>query len=588
MSGKKGFGGWFGHHGHHGHNAGLKLQGTKAGEVLTGGHLDDQIYGGRGDDTLLGGGGNDTLYGDGKAKAWGWDKCVWWSPRASDDDFLDGGAGSDKVFGGRGDDVLLYSMAGNLGAGFVDAGAHDLYDGGSGIDTLRLELTYGEFLLDSVRQDIAAFEAFLDARANPRSDHGKTFEFKSFDLDARNFEALDVALVNGAPTALDDAEDTDEDTPITIAPASVLANDSDADHLDVLCVIDANPTSTLGAVVAIDANGNLSYDPSDAPFLQQLAQGATVVDSFTYTIADLGGATATATVQITVTGVNDLPDALNDEETVLVTGSGGGGQPDERLITFDGAASAGDVDGYAFAGFSLFGFAGVGGSAMAAAGTGNDNVGGEFDADGAVTRVDGQDFALKSLAIAAFFVEPTVTIVGYNDGAAVDGAEISLTLNAAYVTIDFGAAWASVDEVRFYAELDPNQGMSGDYVLIDNLTVASGSGGGGTPTAEPIDIDVLANDTDIDAGDELALLSFDGTSEMGALISQNDDGTLHYDPTGIDLPVLAAGEKAFDTFEYTVSDGHGGTDVASVSIELLGAGDPALLGSLGAPDVDLL
>jgi Ca2+-binding RTX toxin-like protein len=89
----------------------------------------------KGDDVLVGTSSNDKLSG-GKGN-----------------DYLDGGAGSDKLFAGPGDDVLVYSMAGNLGAGFENVGAHDEYNGGAGSDTLVLQLTYGEAQLASVQQD---------------------------------------------------------------------------------------------------------------------------------------------------------------------------------------------------------------------------------------------------------------------------------------------------------------------------------------------------------------------------------------------------------------------------------------------------
>lgn len=557
------------------------IGGGKANDHLLGSGGRDVVVGRQGDDWIHGGAGNDLLAGDDLSggKFWGWIYGGCWHARGTGNDFLDGGAGSDLVLAGRGNDIANYTLQENLRS-------HDVYDGGKGFDTLQLSLTYGEARLAAVQADIAAFGKFLDCRADPRSDHGKTFEFKSFDLDARNFEALEVKLVNTAPRAGDDADATSEDAPLAITPGKLLANDADPDHLDVVGVVDADALSALGAQITLGDDGSLTYDPTHALTLQQLAAGATIVDTFDYAIADLASATSTATVQITVTGVNDAPVAQDDAVTVAVSS---GGQVDERVITFDGAASAGNVDGYAFAGFSLFGFAGVGGSAMGAAATGNDNVGGDFDADGALTRVDNQDFALKSLSIAAFFVEPTVTIVGYNDGDPVAGAEVSLVLNAAYKTVDFGAAWASVDEVRFYGDLDPDQGMAGDYILIDNLSVASGSGGG-AGAAEPIDIDVMANDSDVDLGAILELLDFQATSELGATISRNPDGTLRYDPSAVDeILALAPGESATDAFEYTVSDGNGGTDVATVHVELLGGGETSpFAGLLGAPDVDLL
>ena len=573
MSGRKGFGGWFGHdhhhHHHHGGPKGLTLKGTKGDDVLIGSARDDKLHGGKGDDELFGLAGRDKLLGD------------------AGNDFLDGGAGSDKAHGGRGDDVLLYSMSGNLGEGFADIGAHDVYDGGKGFDTLRLELSYGEYLLESVLADIDAFEAFLECRANPRGEHGKTFHFQSFDLDARNFEALEIVLLNAAPIARNDAAQTDEDTPLAIAPASLLANDSDTDHLDELAVIDVDALSAFGAVITVGADGNLHYDPSDALELQQLAQGATAVDHFGYTIADLGSEGANATVQVTVTGVNDLPTAVGDVVSLPVS-SGGGGEAFFLQITFEGESDPAAVNGFEFAGFSISPERGEDNSYMAYAGTNSDNAGGLPGVDGVVLHIGGGEFSLQSLALASRFASATVTIEGFRDGGAVAGAVTDpiLLVNTSYTPVTFGSAWSSIDELRFYSsDLD-------DYILLDNLQVfldGGGGGGGGTPQAEPVNIDVLANDTDVDDGDVLALLSFDDTSAMGALISQNPNGTLRYDPGGMDLPVLAPGETVTDTFEYTITDAYGGTSTASVSVELTGA-DPDLsfAASPGAPDVELL
>jgi VCBS repeat-containing protein len=80
-------------------------------------------------------------------------------------------------------------------------------------------------------------------------------------------------------------------------------------------------------------------------------------------------------------------------------------------------------------------------------------------------------------------------------------------------------------------------------------------------------------------------------SEMGAVISLNDDGTLRYDPTGsAEIQALGEGQTATDTFQYTISDGHGGASYATVTVELFGVDEPAPLfaGLLSGPDVDLL
>ncbi|HEX6692632.1 MAG TPA: Ig-like domain-containing protein, partial [Burkholderiales bacterium] len=280
-----------------------KLKGDQGNDLLDGGSGNDRLYGGKGDDRLLGGAGNDVLYGDdGKSKGWGhgWDKFCWWKPRGDYDDYLDGGAGNDRVYGGKGDDVAVYTMAENLGA-------RDDYDGGSGSDTLVLRLTSGEARLASVKHDIAGFEAFLDRHGK----HGKEFEFRSFDLDVSNFEELKVELVNTGPTANNDTAATDEDTALVLAAAGLLANDTDPDHLDELRVTGAG-ASTHGALVTVGAGGAIAYDPTASAALQSLALGMSATDKFSYTIADIAGATSTATVSVTVAGRNDAPVAQDD------------------------------------------------------------------------------------------------------------------------------------------------------------------------------------------------------------------------------------------------------------------------------------
>jgi VCBS repeat-containing protein len=420
-----------------------------------------------------------------------------------------------------------------------------------------------------------------------------SFSYTISDLAGETASAaVQVTLtgVNDRPVALADSNAKDEDHAVA---GNVLANDDDIDVGDTLAVAAVNGSAAnvgapivlgSGARLTVNEDGSYTYDPAGR--FEYLGVSESITDSFDYTIADLGGATASATTRITVTGVNDAPAAADDIIAPVAAAS----VVEERLITFNEEVNPPtDVGGYAFAGFTIFGFGGVEGTSMAAAGTGNNNVGGGFDADGAVKRADGQDFAVHSLSIAALSFEPRVKIMGYNDGKPVEGAELTQDLAGGYATIDFGAAWESVDEVRFYGTVAEPEG---DYLMIDNLLVSSGGGASGHSEDAPLEsIDVLANDTDVDSSDVLHVSGFSATSKMGAAISLNADGTLRYDPTEADdIQMLARGETATDTFQYTATDGHGGMSVATVSVALLGADepDPSLTASLGAPDVDLL
>ncbi|MDJ0776571.1 MAG: DUF4347 domain-containing protein [Gammaproteobacteria bacterium] len=78
-------------------------------------------------------------------------------------------------------------------------------------------------------------------------------------------------------------------------------------------VVGHDATSTLGAAVTVNGDGSFSYDPG--ALFDGLAAGATVVDTFDYTIEDTEGSQDTATVSVTVTGVNDAPTATNLSST---------------------------------------------------------------------------------------------------------------------------------------------------------------------------------------------------------------------------------------------------------------------------------
>ena len=60
----------------------------------------------------------------------------------------------------------------------------------------------------------------------------------------------------------------------------------------------------------MSAGGAFTYDPGSV--FQSLGVGESATDSFAYTVSDIAGAAATATVSITVAGVNDAPVAVAD------------------------------------------------------------------------------------------------------------------------------------------------------------------------------------------------------------------------------------------------------------------------------------
>ena len=134
-------------------------------------------------------------------------------------------------------------------------------------------------------------------------------------LTATGTVNVTVTEVNDSPAATNDAVTTAEDTPLGFAASTLTTNDSTGpanESGQTLTVTGVSATSAQGGTVVLNA-GTITYTPPANYF------GA---DSFTYTVSDDGttnGAadpkTANATVNVTVTEVNDLPVANGDPQT---------------------------------------------------------------------------------------------------------------------------------------------------------------------------------------------------------------------------------------------------------------------------------
>ena len=133
-------------------------------------------------------------------------------------------------------------------------------------------------------------------------------------------KAFKVGAANRAPDAVDDSATLDEDTSLAIA---VLTNDNDPDG-DPLTV--AATTSPSHGSVAVNPEGTITYTP-EANY-----HGS---DSFTYTIGDGRGGADTATVSVTVSPVNDAPEAVDAVFTLDENSAAG---------TSVGAINATDID----------------------------------------------------------------------------------------------------------------------------------------------------------------------------------------------------------------------------------------------------
>jgi len=127
---------------------------------------------------------------------------------------------------------------------------------------------------------------------------------------------ITVHGVRPGPVAADDTAATDEDTPLVVSAlsGSVLANDVDFDGQGALGVAAVNGNETAvghqitldsGALLTVFGDGGYVYDPNGQfDFLQS---GDTTTDSFDYTAANSAGIWSTATVTITIGGLDEVP-----------------------------------------------------------------------------------------------------------------------------------------------------------------------------------------------------------------------------------------------------------------------------------------
>ncbi len=201
--------------------------------------------------------------------------------------------------------------------------------------------------------------------------------------DGRGGEATGTVHVavraqpNRAPSAAADSVSVDAGLAATIAAATLLANDidADADTLDILSVQDAEH-----GTVALDDDGNVVFTPED---------GFTGEASFTYTVSDGRGGTDTASVTVTVEeadphedwtvgtpGNDKLKGSFFEENRIF----GDDGDDDIRGGLFADELEGGEGDDDLDGGFGDDRLDGGEGDDMLAGGFGNDTLaGGEGD-----------------------------------------------------------------------------------------------------------------------------------------------------------------------------------------------------------------
>ena len=243
---------------------------------------DDTINGEAGHDTLWGGAGNDVLIGEvGDDSITG----------GAGNDTIDGGSGNDQMAGGAGSDI--YSWSAGSGIDRIDEGASAASD----VDQLNLYGLLGdEIVLNRRANDLFITtgngdELFIPGQFSGVPGAGiERLDFVDGQLllDRAGIAAAAVTRNNIAPFAVDDALAATAGEQLLLAPQEVLGNDQDLDRDTLQLLSVANAAN--GSVQLLN-DGSIAF-VADVGF-----SGET---SFTYTVGDGAGGTATATAFVEV------------------------------------------------------------------------------------------------------------------------------------------------------------------------------------------------------------------------------------------------------------------------------------------------
>ncbi|WP_407496513.1 Ig-like domain-containing protein, partial [Pseudooceanicola sp. MF1-13] len=401
----------------------------------------------------------------------------------------------------------------------------------------------------------------------------ETFSYTLTDPDGETDTAtvsVKVNEVDEAPVAVDDAEDTPEDTAIII---NALENDSDPQN-DPLTITDVTG-ATNGTATVI---GNQVVYTPDADF--------NGTETLTYTVTDPDGNTDTATITVNVTPVNDAPVANDDQDTT----------DEDTAVTIDVLGNDTDVDDVkADLTVSIEpGQEPTNGTATVlptgqiqftpdAGFTGTETFSytltdpdGETDTATVSVKVNEVDEAPVAVDDAEETPEDTAIIINALENDS-DPQNDPLT-----ITDVTGATNGTATVIGNQVVYTPNDDFNGTETLTYTVTDPDGNTDTATitvdvtpvndaPVAEDdmdttdkdtaVTIDVLANDTDVDdVKADLTVSIEPGQEPTNGTATVLPNGQIQFTPN--------AGFTGTETFSYTLTDPDGETDTATVSVKV--------------------
>lgn len=475
------------------------------------------------------------------------------------------------------------------------AAAMSIADADAGGDTVRVTLTVtnGTISLDGVaglsfvagdgvadalvtfEGTIANINAALDGAdfiPTPGFAGTATIEIVTNDLGNNggggpqtDTDSFSITVTNNTPVANNDALTVNEDVG---AAVNVLANDSGLGDTPLSVVASDPPHGT----VVVNGDNTITYTP-DADY-----NGA---DAFTYTVTDADGQQATATVNVTINAVNDVPVANNDSLSVnedvggsvnvLANDTGLGDAPitvsvadpphGTAVVNGDNTISyTPDAD---YNGADSFTYTITDGNGSQATATisvtinavndvpvaNNDALTVNEDGSGSV-NVLANDSGLGDAPISVVASDPphgTAVVNGDNTITYTPDADYNGTDSFTYTVTDGNGSQAT-------ATITITINAVNDVPVANNDTLTVNEDASGT-------VSVLGNDTGL--GDTPLTLSVSDPPHGTAVV--NGDNSITYTPD--------ADYNGADSFAYTITDSNGTQSTASVSVTVSAVND---------------
>jgi VCBS repeat-containing protein len=492
---------------------------------------------------------------------------------------------NDTDVDGNGEVLSVIGVNQGSSVGLIGSGFNGTY----GRLTLNADGSYS-YQVDNLNPQVQALRSNADSLT-------ETFTYQIRDLAGATSSATLTITLRGAndnPIASDDsavaveAGGTFNGTPGVNPSGNVLTNDNDVDANDVKLVTGIRTgseaaggtfTTVAGAqtfnglygTLTLNSDGTYSYVVNNSlAAVQALKVGDSLVETFTYRLRDIAGATDTAQLSIRIDGAWDAPVAANDTALAVAdNGKGNGVNPSGNVLPNDTDVDQGDsksVTGI------RFGTEDAGGS-LAGVTTGTDNSNGTLinglygqliiGADGSFTyNLDSNNAAVLALGPLQFLNERFTYQVS-DRGGQTDLAEIHIIIRGRNIAPVANTDTATAIEAGGRNNDQPGLNPGGN--VLDNDTDAE---------SDPLSVIGIHTGT-VNA---IGTVGSVGTSLRGLYgdLLINADGSYTYTVDNSLAAVQAlrqSGQTLNEVFSYTIVDRWGDTSTAELRITVDGRND---------------